>query len=50
MEKKRVVGYYPVDMLKELEATHEISFDSMGRVRGFPDFVKRTYAKNRRLF
>ena len=47
MKRKRVIGYYPVDMLEELEREHEISFDSLGRVRGFVDFVERSYRRKK---
>lgn len=46
--RKKVIGFYPTDMLRELEDNHEISFDSMGRARGFTDFVSRMYNEKKR--
>lgn len=47
--RKKVIGFYPVDMLRELEDNQEISFDSMGRARGFTDFVRRMYRDSKKV-
>lgn len=47
MKRKRVIVSYPVDLLEDLERDHEISFDSLGRVRGFAEFVERAYRRKR---
>jgi hypothetical protein len=47
MKKKRVTGYFPIDFLEELESNHEISFDEMGRARGFTSFVERMYKRRK---
>jgi hypothetical protein len=47
MKKKRVIAYFPVDFLEELETNHEISFDGIGRARGFTSFVERMYKRRK---
>jgi len=39
--KRRVVAFFPKSALEEWRNRNEITIDSMGRVRGFSDFVLR---------
>lgn len=42
-KKKRIFTAFGVEFLQELEAAEEISIDSIGRVHGLEDAMKRLW-------
>jgi hypothetical protein len=46
--RRKVIASYDIDMLDDLVRQGEVSFDSIGRVRGLPDWAYRMYRRNKR--